>query len=208
MPFRRANSADRDQLARLHNASSQLQPGAFMHKLGVPFFRLYYHLLLPDPNTIIFVAEDAAGSVLGFVAGCRNARLEIARLRRSRWLLLLSSLPALLRSPSLVRGLRIRMRDLANPGPDNWVAHDQPRISFWCWDPESTATRQSTLLLQTFLLDMKGTGAKVVRFEVDRVNRKVEITHRLMGARIVETLRRPDGSERLVMEHVLEGREG
>lgn len=203
--FRRATLADRDQVAQLHYRCSQLQPGAFMYKLGARFFRCYYRLLLPDPNTIVIVAEAGAGRIFGFVAGCSNARVEMARLRRHRWRLLGSCLASLLRTPSLIRDLSTRMSGLDSPQADSWCGHNQPRISFWCWDPESTASRQSTILLQRFLQYLKGTGARVVRFEVDRINRKVEITHRLMGAKTVQTIQMPNGRERLVMEHTLDG---
>lgn len=205
LSFRRATVKDRDPIAQLHHRCSQLQPGAFMHKLGGRFFRSYYQVLLPDPNTVVLVAETSVGHILGFVAGCSNARLEMDRLRRHRWLLLWSCLTNLLRMPSLVRDLFDRVRGLAAPQPDNWQGHNGPRISFWCWDPDYAASRQSTMLLQSFLEYMRKAGAKAIRFEVDRINRKVEITHRLMGARTLQTVQMPDGRERLVMEHVLDG---
>jgi len=201
--FRRATERDRDQIARLHHKCSQVQPGGFMHKLGLLFFRCYYHLLMPDPNTIVISAEDNAGRMLGFVAGCSDARMEMERLQRYRIVLLLSCLTHLLRTPSLVRDLYARMRFLDSSQPESWGGRNESRISFWCWEPESAASRQSTMLLQHFLEFMRKSGVKVVRFEVDRINRKVEITHRLMGARTVRIIQMPDGRERLVMEHVL-----
>ena len=199
--FRPAIPADRDQIARLHHACSRLQPGGFMHRLGLSFFRSYYRILLPDPNTVVISAEDPSGRILGFVAGCRDARAEMERLQRHRARLFLACLLHLLRSPALLLDLRARMRYLDADGPDSWGDHHGARISFWCWDPASTAARQSTLLLQRYLGHMRDTGAPAVRLEVDRINRKVEMTHRMMGAITVRSVRTPGGQERLVMEH-------
>jgi hypothetical protein len=174
-----------------------------MHKLGVLFFRCYYHILLKDPNTIVLAAENNTGCILGFVAGCSNARVEINHLKNHRVMLLASCLWQLLSTPSLIRDLHARKDYIENPLPESWSGHNDPRISFWCWDPDSTAARSSTVLLQFFIDYMRKSGAKVVRFEVDRVNRKVFITHKLMGARTVEVFNMPDGRERLLMEHVL-----
>ncbi|GLH71423.1 hypothetical protein GETHPA_29570 [Geothrix rubra] len=201
--FRRAAVADGDQIARLHHLCSQQQPGGFMHRLGRPFFRAYYRILLPDPNTIVLSAMDASGRILGFVAGCGDAQAEMDRLRQRRLTLLLSCLPRLLRRPALVHDLYARIRCLEGAQLDAWGGLSGSRISFWCWDPESSASRLSTVLLQHFLQYLKARGIKTVRFEVDRINRKVEITHRLMGARTVRTVQAPDGRERLVMEHIL-----
>ncbi len=201
--FRRASVADIDPIARLHHRCSRLQPGAFMHRLGVPFFHTYYHLLLNDPNTVVILAETEQGNLLGLVAGCRHADLERTLLRGHRVRLLASCLGHILMTPSLILDLYARMRLIGSPPPGDLGGQCEPRISFWCWDPDSTASRQSTRLLQRFLEHMKTDGAGVVRFEVDRINRKVEITHRLMGARTVHTTQMPDGRERLVMEHVL-----
>ncbi|HEX9009714.1 MAG TPA: hypothetical protein VF804_05045 [Holophagaceae bacterium] len=203
LAFRRATVADGDQIARLHHLCSQLQPGGFMHRLGQPFFRAYYRILLPDPNTIVLAAMDASGRILGFVAGCGDAQAEMERLRHRRLTLLLSCLPRLLRRPALVHDLYARIKCLEGAQLDAWGGLRGSRISFWCWDPGSSASRQSTVLLQHFLQYLKARGVRTVRFEVDRINRKVEITHRLMGAKTVRTVQAPDGRERLVMEHIL-----
>lgn len=172
-----------------------------MHKLGLAFFRSYYRILIPDPNTIVISAEDSCGRILGFVAGCGDAQREVDRLRRHKARLLLSCLGHLLLTPSLALDLWARMKYLDHTRPESWSAQREPRISFWGWEPGSAASRQSTVLLRHFLEYMKETGARYVRFEVDRINRKVEITQRLIGARTVRTVRTPDGRERLVMEH-------
>lgn len=201
--FRRAGAADQDQLARLHHTCSQHQPGGFMHRLGVSFFRSYYRILMPDPNTIVISAEDASGRILGFVAGCRDAQVEMDRLRSHRMRLLLSCLPHILRTPQLIRELYTRRNYFDGSQPDPWGAGGESRISFWCWEPGSATSRQSTLLLRHYLDYLRKAGVRAVRFEVDRINRKVEITHRLMGAKTLRTVRMPDGRERLVMEHTL-----
>jgi hypothetical protein len=177
-----------------------------MHRLGPGFFQRYYQLLLPDPNTVVLIAVDAAGRVHGFVAGCRRADAELALLRRHRWRLLVACLGPLLRSPSLAGDLLARLRGMESPELKPWLRHDQPRISYWGWDPHDVAARQSTALLQAFLRTMRQAGAHCVRFEVDRVNRKVELTHRFLGARTLGTLRVSGGRERLWMEHDLESR--
>ncbi len=205
--FRRAGPEDADRVARLHHRCSGQQPGGFMHRLGLPFFRRYYRILLPDPNTLVLCAEAPSGQILGFVAGCSDAQAEMARLQRHRAGLLLACAGPLLKQPSLALDLWARKRYLDNSRPEGWGLAGEARISFWCWEPGSEASRQPTVLLRRFLECLRAAGARTVRLEVDRVNRKVEITQRLMGARTVGVVRTPDGGERLLMEHVLQAEE-
>jgi hypothetical protein len=169
----------------------------------MPFFCAYYRILLADPNTFVLYAVDTQRNVVGLVAGCYNARVEAKLLRKKTASLLLPCIPRLLRQPSLVRSLYMRKSGLDGSTSGPWSFNEDPRISFWGWSPEASSEGQSTALLARYMELLKLRGFSRVRFEVDRVNRKAELVHRLMGATLVAKVDAFDGRERLIMEHVL-----
>jgi hypothetical protein len=58
-------------------------------------------------------------------------------------------------------------------------------------------------LLKNLLKILKENHVSQVRFEVDRLNRKAEVIHRLLGAKVVREFKTPDGRGRIIMEYIL-----
>jgi hypothetical protein len=59
------------------------------------------------------------------------------------------------------------------------------------------------MLLKTLLKILEDKQVSLVRFEVDRLNRKAEVIHRLLGAKVVREFNTPDGRSRIIMEYNL-----
>jgi ribosomal protein S18 acetylase RimI-like enzyme len=99
---RPAGPGDLDGVVRVHRAAF---PGFYMTLLGPRFLRLYYALVLRHAGGILLVAEGGDGGAEGFVAGFADPPGFYRLLRRNRARVALAVLPALLRSPRLVRRL-------------------------------------------------------------------------------------------------------
>jgi hypothetical protein len=50
---------------------------------------------------------------------------------------------------------------------------------------------------------LKENHVSQVTFEVDRLNRKAEVIHRLLKAKVVRESKNPDGRSRIIMEYIL-----
>ncbi len=202
--FRIATLADAEALASLHHLCSREQPDGFLHLLGRPFLAAYYRILLRNPSTLVVCADSGEDGLVGLVSACLEVGEELEALRRGRYRLLLAALPAILRHPSLIAAVRLRMVSLrpGNAGEGFVVGHG-PRLSFWGWSPCYPSAGLSTQLFLEMLRKLKERSVSVVSLEVDRSNRKVELIHRYMGARLVQEFVTKDGRKRLVMEHHL-----
>jgi hypothetical protein len=53
------------------------------------------------------------------------------------------------------------------------------------------------------LKSLENNHVSQVRFEVDRLNRKAEVIHRLLGAKVGREFKTPDGRGRIIMEYIL-----
>jgi hypothetical protein len=202
--IRPAEPRDAELLGNLHFTCSVAQPGAFMHRLGRGFFIAYYRILLREPTSVILVADALADGLVGFVSATLESRRQLDAIRSGRYRLLLAALPELIRSPSLSWEVLVRERATsAGARGDEYVVSSGPRIAYWGWLPGYPAHGRSTSLIKEVLLRLESLGARSVKLETDRVNRKVEVMQRFLGARVVKVLTTPDGRERTVLEYVL-----
>lgn len=202
--IRPAGPRDAEALAALHLACARAQPGGFMHHLGRRFFVAYYRILLAEPTTLVLVAEAGAEGLLGFVSATLESSRQLEALRRGSLGLLLSVIPVLIRSPSLAAQILVRRRALspAARGTGYCVASG-PRIAYWGWSPGHPARGGATALLKELLQRLERLGVTRVCLETDQLNRKAELVHRLLGARVVDVLRTRDGRERRILEYAL-----
>jgi hypothetical protein len=202
--FRLAKCSDAKALARLHYVCSVIQPDGFMYKLGERFLAQYYRILLHNPMSLIVCAEAGTAGIIGMVSASVEASEELKALQEGRLRLLLSALPALIRQPKLIRCVRDRANSLSsNQVGKDFVVGSGARLAFWAWSPAHPSKGQTTKLLQTAMKLLRSLGVKTVRLEVDRVNRKVEVMHRLMGGKVIDEFITGDGRQRIVMEHRL-----
>jgi hypothetical protein len=202
--FRLANCSDAKALARLHYACSMEQPDGFMYKLGKRFLTQYYRILLRNRMSLVVCADAGTAGIVGLVSASVESQEEYKALQRGRLRLLLSALPALIRRPRLFGAVYDRANSLSSDQVrKDFVVGSGARLSFWGWSPAYPSRGQTTKLLQTAMRMLKALGVETVRLEIDRVNRKVEAIHRLMGGKVIEEFVTKDGRQRIVMEHRL-----
>lgn len=202
--IRRADPRDAEPLANLHFSCSLAQPGGFMHRLGRKFFVRYYQILLSERMTVIMCADAGRDGIVGLVSATLDSRRQLEAIRKGRFKLLLAVIPVLIRRPSLIWEIYVRNRSLSPRSPgDEYVVSSGARIAYWGWLPNHRSRGQSTSLIKEVLRSLETLGASTVRLETDRLNRKVEVVHRLMGARVVKVLVTRDGRERIVLEYGL-----
>lgn len=205
MQIRLAKQRDIKQLVDVHWTCSTEQPGGFMFKLGRPFLRQYYKIYLREKHSLILVAEEEHGKLLGFHSGTLRAEEHIAALR-SAWLpLLITALPAVVRKPSLVQEIYSRYRSTAREtDSDEYILKSGPRGEYWAWLSAHRDAGQAIHLHETWHAIMHQMGAKSVRSEVDRDNVRILKYARMMGAQVIKEILTPDGRRRLIMEYELE----
>ena len=203
--IRLANCSDVKQLADLHYLCSLDQPGGFMHKLGRRFLVAYYRIVLSEPMSLVLCADGGTDGIVGLVSASLDARAHLQALREGRYKLLFAVLPALIRQPKLIKAVSFRKKSLSVAAMgEGFIVGSGARVAYWGWLPNYPSGRQSIRLLQTLLWILGALGASAVQLEVDRVNRKVEVVHRLLGAKVVREFATSDGRVRLVMEHDLD----
>lgn len=202
--IRRADPRDAESLAHLHFNCALAQPGGFMHRLGQKFFVKYYQILLGEHMTVILCADAGRDGIVGLVSATLDSKRQLDAIRKGRFKLLLAVIPVLIRRPSLIWEIYVRNRSLSARSPgDEYVVSSGARIAYWGWLPSYRSHGQSTSLIKEVLRSLETLGASTVRLETDRLNRQVEVVHRLMGARVVKVLVTRDGRERIVLEYGL-----
>jgi hypothetical protein len=202
--IRKARYCDAEQLARLHFICSSTQPGAFMHRLGQRFFVKYYQIILKEKTTTILLADEGKNRIVGFVSATLDSKKHLEAIREGWFKLFLAVFPCFIREPSLIRAMHIRNKFLSGRFlGEGFIINSGARIIYWGWLPDCPSKGRSTYLLKELLCYMEGLGAHSIQLEVDRINKKVEIMHRVLGAKIVKEFTTRDDRERVVMEYKL-----
>jgi hypothetical protein len=207
--IRAAGPRDAEALANLHFVCSSAQPGGFMHRLGRRFFVAYYRILLSEPTTLILVADAGADGLVGLVSATLESKRQLEAIRNGRFKLLLAVIPVLIRRPSLSWEVCVRDRSLSpRARGDGYFVSSGPRIAYWGWLPGYPAHGKSTALIKEILHRLESLGASRVSLETDHLNKKVEVMHRFLGARVVKVVTTRDGRERTVLEYALSPKVG
>ena len=204
MKIRIAKHTDASDLAHAYYQCFSELPTAFLPKLGVGFLTEYHRILLSEANSFALCAENDEGKVVGFVCGTLDAAEHMEALKKNKLRLLLVSLPALMRKPSLVKQVILRMKapSAASAGTDQataFVVLSGCWLASWGWLPTDRSGGQALQLLRKWLELSKSLGAVEVWHEVDR--EVVSKVHRMMGSKIVTEIVTPDGRKRQVMRY-------
>ena len=204
LKIRRAHLGDVKQLAKLHFICASEQPGAFMHLLGRRFFVTYYKIILKDPSSVVLCADADQNGTVGFVSATFDSKRQLQAIIKERFKLFWAAIPALIRRPSLIQALYIRDKSCsADQIGEGFLTSCSNRICYWGWMPGYPSKGYSTYLLNALIDFMEDQGAEELQMEVDRANRKVEVMHRLLGAKAVKEFVTKDGRLRVVMEYRL-----
>ncbi len=202
MQLRLAKFCDAEQLAEVHGICGSEQSEGFMFKLGKTFLKKYYQIFLNERNSIIIVAENENGKIIGFNSGTIKAEEHIEELRKKKYTLLLASIPAIIRNPSLLRNVYLRYKSTSNKG--EFIITSGPRGEYWAWLPREKNSIGAVALSRGMLDCMKLLGVKYLRSEINVDNEKLLRVAQTMGANIVREFETPEGIKRYIMEYVLD----
>jgi hypothetical protein len=202
--IRKADYDDLKQLADLHYRCSIAQPAGFMFKLGRGFILEYYHILLKEKTNVILCADAGMDGIVGLISANLDAKESLKWLKSGSYRLFLAALPALARKPVLIKEIYSRAKSVWGLSlGEGYIIGSGARISYWGWSPNYPSKGNSIYLLKNLLKVLKENHVSQVRFEVDRLNRKAEVIHRILGAKVVREFKTPDGRCRIIMEYIL-----
>jgi ribosomal protein S18 acetylase RimI-like enzyme len=174
---RPAARGDLPDVVRVHQAAF---PGFYMTRLGPPFLRLYYRLVMDYAGGILLVAERA-GRVSGFVSGFARPAGFYRLLRKNRPRVALSVLPALLRSPGLAKRL------VTNAGrvEDSAREEDGGACELSSIGVMPGTRGLGSALVAAFVADAQARGAREVYLTTDALdNDRVNEFYRRCGFRL------------------------
>lgn len=202
LKFRLAKKTDADSLAIIHLICGKIQPDGFMHQLGLSFLNTYYRILLDEKNSVIVVAEDENGLLHGFCSGSLAAEEHHVELKRNRLKLAFSLIPAILKSPKILKKILARNRFIETSGQStSFGTSHGTRSEYWAWRPESKNLIMSILLYKTWLNIVFELGSTSIKGEVDSLNKYVLKMHKILGASIIDELNLSDGRKRIIIEY-------
>jgi len=201
MIFRFAKSSDFFSLAKLHLECGELQPGGFMFKLGLPFLRTYYKLLINEKNSVIIIAEDENENMLGFTSGTIAAEAHLSNLKYHKFRIGISIIPAIVKSPNILSNILDREQFIfLKEGSVQFGVITGPRIEYWAWRHNYTSN-MSIPLLKTWLKVVFDLGVSSIKAEVDIDSENLLTTHKFLGAKVIEHLKLKDGRKRVIIEY-------
>ena len=175
-----------------------------MHRLGQRFFVKYYQIILSDRTSVVLCADAGKDGIVGLVSATLDSEKQLEAIRKGRFKLFWAVIPTLIHKPGLIWDVYIRnMSFSARVLGEGFIVGSGARIAYWGWLPDYPLKGKSTCLLKELMHIMENLGASEVQLEVDRLNRKVEVIHRLLGAHVVKRFTTKDGRERIVMHYEL-----
>ncbi len=202
MKFRLAKNSDINSLAEIHFNAGKTQPDGFMFKLGVPFLKSYYKLLLNERNSVILLAEDSDGIVCGFCAGTLSAEEHIVNMNRHKIRLAFSLIPSLIKCPKLIYEILARNKFVKSKGESSDFSISMgPRFEYWAWEPKNKNPIMAITLLKLWLKMLFTLGVPSVKAEVDVVNADILRLHKRLGAKVIKELTLLDGRKRVYIEY-------
>jgi hypothetical protein len=199
--FRNAKLVDANQIAYIHIESSKNQPGGFMHQLGYRFILNYYKILIQEKHSIIIIAEDENGLIYGFCSGTLDAKEHLISLNKNRFLLFISSLPSIFRSPKLFIEILNRKKHIDHKSDTiEFNNKSGVRNEYWGWRNNCDKSK-SPELFKTWMAIVYSYGYDSFRGEVDSVNKNIVLFHKFLGAKILKEVELPDGRKRFFVEY-------
>lgn len=203
--FRIAKPSDARQIANCHwHVRDRYSQGIFL-SLGEGFLRAYYRILLNDPWEVIVCAEKDEGKIVGFSSATLDAAYQANNLKRHKISLGIAALGAIIKNPSLLKGVWLRYKSLNNSKDAPEFVHTEgARGEYWCWLKE-----EEDNLLSVDMDNAKGDvmyalGCREIFFEVDKLNKQVYKYHTMIRkAEPIEEIVLPDGRVRVLLKREL-----
>ena len=202
MKLRIAKKSDIKQLAQIHLECGKIQPDGFMHRLGITFLRTYYGILINERRSVILLAEDKNGFIQGFCSGTLAAEEHLKNLKNHQLKLAFSLIPALLKSPKLLKSIIAREKYIkASDKSLKFGVSQGSRCEYWAWRPENKNLTMSIELFNVWRNIVFELGSESIKGEVDMLNKYILKIHKILGAKIIEELKLPGGRNRVIIEY-------
>ena len=205
--FRLAKPSDAKQIAELHYRVRNTYSVGYFAKMGLPFLKQYYKIVLDDPYEVVVCAEDD-GVLCGFCSASLDINKQMERMNKKKWSLLIAAIPSFILKPSLIRATYKRYRVSMHQDDEKLLPKDGARSEYWMWDASNRNPSYSVALWNTSLEILYKFGVKKFPIDVDDVNEKVMKFHLLNKAVVKEHIKLSDGRERTILEYDLAERFG
>lgn len=203
MITRFAKKKDASTLARIHLISSRNQPDGFMHKMGLTFLKKYYKIIIEDRSSVILCAVGSQEEIIGFVSGTIDNAIRLDTLNKNRISILISFVPALLKSPSLFKEVYSRYASISSKKKyTEYIVLNGAREDYWGWKESENRINSSELHLK-WLNIMRILGVEKIKGEVDKANNFILKIHQIFGAKIIQEFTTPDHRKRCIIEYDL-----
>lgn len=203
--YRIAKPSDAKQIANVHYSVREHYDVGIFSKLGKPFLRCYYRIVLNDPYEVVVCAESEQG-IVGFSSYTLDAKHQLGIFRHHRIRLAISALPTIICKPSIIKALWQRYRATGEDTNIKFTTTAGARGEYWAWDArhkDAIAAVELDAVARNILFDL---GVADIFFEVDAVNKSVLKIHKLNKAETLGTITLPDGRERVLMKYNREKR--
>lgn len=200
MKYRFAKLKDIDKIVHLHYAVRKKYPIGIFSFMDKNFLKCYYNILLNDVNSIIICAEDSNGVLLGFCSANLDIKKQLNNFKRKRHKMFFFALTSIVKKPSLITGLLSRYKSINND-KKQYISNTGARLEYWVWSKDSNDNVSSLIMHEILLRVIESLGVKEVKFEVDKINKKVLKFHKLNGAKIEDVLVLDDLRERVKMKY-------
>ena len=205
MRYRLAKPNDLSSIVNLHYNVRQSYSVGFFACMRKPFFRQYYDVLIKDKNEIILCAEDEDGVIQGFISATLNVEEQFKNLKKHKFVLGLSAITTLLLSPKIMKDVYERYKSLSSKNDrKQFITKEGVRGEFWVWNAKSPNPTASVELQSRLMMLLRALGVKKMYSEVDSINKKIVLFHKLNKAFEVGRITLPDGRERILLCNDLE----
>jgi len=205
MRYRLAKPNDLSSIVNLHYNVRQSYSVGFFACMRKPFFRQYYKILIKDKNEIILCAEDDGGIIQGFISATLNVEEQFKNLKKHKFVLGLSAITTLLLSPKIMKDVYERYKSLSSKNDrKQFITKEGVRGEFWVWNAKSPNPTASVELQSRLMMLLRALGVKKMYSEVDSINKKIVLFHKLNKAFEVGRITLPDGRERILLCNDLE----
>ena len=202
--YRLAKPSDAKEIAYVHwHVRDRYTQGIFL-SLGQRFLEAYYKIILDDPWEVVVCAVNDQGKIVGFTSTSMNAKERYENIRNHKIVLGYAALKAIVRHPSLLKGVWQRYKSLSGDDKSRQFVHTEgARGGYWCWLKNDDSLK-SFELTQVKNEILKQLGVKEFFFEVDKFNKAVYKFHlKVNRAEPLEEITLPDGRERVLMRKKL-----
>jgi ribosomal protein S18 acetylase RimI-like enzyme len=160
--------AEHKQLSLLVALHVAAFPTNFLTQLGPRFLRLYYRLILDDPNGILLVAkDDSRDDLVGFVAGMVNPPAFYARMKRKSISLALAVVLPVILSPRRFGRLLHNRRRVKSVAASREDQEGVVELSSLAVQPDQQGRGVGKALTAAFIARARDQGARVVVLTTD-----------------------------------------